>query len=625
MDPSSRLKAKLDLLLDYHEIGSHLDRDMFRILHIDRAVDLEAGEGETVIECNLASTALGENPSYEALSYCWDVPQPRIAIICNQRKLHIRSNLHSALRCLRLTDRPRTIWADAVCINQENLEERARQVGLMKDIFAKADEVIVWLGEEADNSTVGIQAAQDLADAGREYLKQRKSLENLPEDDPLVLALFRPFQRPSQFHRFDAMSKIIDRNWFGRTWIVQEAAVANKIRVFCGPAAISWEDLMNAVVLQNQLDLYTSTHDRNTPALIIRNTRIDYQAGVYRDLLSVMYRHRMFAATDPRDKVYGLGALAGDELAKRFMANVDYTVDALDFYRRLATDMLKTYPGLIALSVPPGLTSEHAEGLPSWVPDWRVTRKSPCIGLTDSVDIHEVRYRAGGNSQESISFDETGLLLSLNCCWIDTIEAVGRVMVVDDLPHGFPGVLRLAKVSYMLDEWRAVAKAVGNNHDTDYVTGGSVLDAFIRTLVGNPPDLTISFMREQFSILDRQARLIRWMGRLHGQYPKVAEKYLVLFFEKAFKVPKTNLAFAFGYRLGPLADRTVFRTKKGYIGLATIRAAAGDRIAVPQGGRVPIVLRQAGDKWQMRGDAYLHGVMNGEGFDVQKAERVQIA
>ena len=607
--------------LNYNEIGANLLHDMFRILHLDRAVNVEPGTGDDAIECNLATSSLGENPSYIALSYCWDVPQPQIPIICNGKKILIRYNLHSALRCMRLPGEPRAVWADAVCINQENLEERARQVGLMKDIFQTADEVVVWLGEEADDSAVGMQAAQDLADAGREYLKQRSTLENLSHDDPLVAATFYGFKRRSEYPRFNALSKIIDRNWFSRTWVIQEVAVAAKITVYCGAASMSWEDFMNAATLQNQLDLYTTEHDRNTPPLILKNTRINHEAGVYQDLLTVMYRHRLFDATDPRDKIYGLGGLAGDPLAKKFMATVDYTLDKFDLYRQVATGMLKEHSDLNVLSIPPGLEREHASGLPSWAPDWRTTRQTPCVGLVNADDIYKIRYKASGDSKKTVQFDETGLILGLECCWVDTIEAVGNVMVVDDLPQGYAGVLRIAKVSYMLDEWRIVTRAL---EGVNYPTSEPVLDAFIQTLVGGPPHLEMEFMREQYSILDRQARLLRWMRRLRRAFPARAETTLVRLLQKLFKVPKSNIAFAFGVSSCPLADRTVFRTKKGYIGLGSIRAGPGDLIAIPKGGKVPLVLRPYGSKWQMRGDCYVHGVMYGEAFSENEAETVWI-
>jgi len=609
--------------LKYHEIGPHLLDDMFRILHLDRAANLEPGADDEIIETNLLHSTLRENPSFTALSYCWDVPQPQAIVLCNGKKTTIRSNLHAALRRLRLPHESKAVWADAICINQSNLEERARQVGLMKDIYQIADDVVVWLGEESEDSDIGMEAAQDLADAGRVYRKQGGgSFDNLPLDDPLVISVFGRFRRSLELSRFNALSKIIDRDWFGRTWVVQEVAVAAKVTMQCGGKSMSWDDFMDAVLIQSRLELYTSTHDRNASPLFLIKTRNDFQNGVSHDLLTVMYRHRVFDSTDPRDQIYGIGGLADGPVAKKFMSNIDYTIEPLVLYRQVATEMLKNSPGLSVLSVPPGLGSDHPVGLPSWAPDWRVTRQSPCLGLINEDDIYQLWYKASGDSQPSVQFDETGMLLGLECCFVDSIEAVASVMVVDNILSGYPGVLRLPKIAYMLDEWRSVTRVL---KDVDCPTADSALDAFIQSLVGAPPRLKMDFLREQYGILDRQARLIRWMRRLEQIIPVRTQPSVAKLLAKMLGIPKSSIAFDFGVSTCPLADRTVFRSKKGYVGVVSRRAAVGDQIAIPKGGKVPLVLRPGEKKWILRGDCFVHGIMQGEAYDESRLETVWIA
>jgi hypothetical protein len=60
--------------------------------------------------------------------------------------VYIRSNLCWALRFLRDPANVRVLWADALCINQDDLEERNQQVSLMGFIFGRAQTVLVWLG-----------------------------------------------------------------------------------------------------------------------------------------------------------------------------------------------------------------------------------------------------------------------------------------------------------------------------------------------------------------------------------------------------------------------------------------------------------------------------------------------
>lgn len=54
-------------------------------------------------------------------------------------------NLIKALDDLRYPDKPRIFWADAICINQRDSDEKAHQVKLMRVIFAKATAVCAWL------------------------------------------------------------------------------------------------------------------------------------------------------------------------------------------------------------------------------------------------------------------------------------------------------------------------------------------------------------------------------------------------------------------------------------------------------------------------------------------------
>jgi len=69
-------------------------------------------------------------------------------------------NLEAALR--QLKDKHITrIWVDAVCINQDDRQERSIQVRNMKQIYSKAERVIAWLGEESENSSRVIKSMKD--------------------------------------------------------------------------------------------------------------------------------------------------------------------------------------------------------------------------------------------------------------------------------------------------------------------------------------------------------------------------------------------------------------------------------------------------------------------------------
>jgi hypothetical protein len=52
--------------------------------------------------------------------------------------------------------------------------------------------------------------------------------------------------------------------------------------------------------------------------------------------------------------------------------------------------------------------------------------------------------------------------------------------------------------------------------------------------------------------------------------------------------------------------------ESGLIGLGPRHAEAGDIIVVLAGGRVPVIMRPNGSRWQFIGDSYAHGIIHGE-------------
>jgi hypothetical protein len=77
--------------------------------------------------------------------------------------LGVTRNLKIALKYLRHADNARLLWIDAICINQEDLHERAEQVGYMRDIYGYATRAMVWLGEPGENSDLGLALFEQLA------------------------------------------------------------------------------------------------------------------------------------------------------------------------------------------------------------------------------------------------------------------------------------------------------------------------------------------------------------------------------------------------------------------------------------------------------------------------------
>ncbi|GFN15000.1 HET domain-containing protein [Aspergillus tubingensis] len=155
---------------------------------------LPSEKDDTPIRCELFTYILPESTGrkhlYEALSYVWG----------SQTLVHLRDN-----------QLERILWIDAICINQGDDDEKSEQIPLMRSIYAQADRVLVWLGEAMPD--------------GDEALKtiQRWAGERVLWADNL----------------FDLCSRLLRRDWFQRTWVLQEVGVARCISIVCGSVEIN--------------------------------------------------------------------------------------------------------------------------------------------------------------------------------------------------------------------------------------------------------------------------------------------------------------------------------------------------------------------------------------------------
>lgn len=129
-------------------------------------------------------------------------------------------NLHAALTALRDESEKKYWWIDALCINQEDLEESALQVQRMTSIYRSAHRVIAWIGSQAQ---YGIELARFMDDM-KHILETRNNAESLT---------------------LDYFSDIFARKYWSRVWVVQEVSVATNVIVMCGNCYISWEDFVD--------------------------------------------------------------------------------------------------------------------------------------------------------------------------------------------------------------------------------------------------------------------------------------------------------------------------------------------------------------------------------------------
>jgi hypothetical protein len=92
-----------------------------------RLLLLQRNPVDSRIQGSLKHYPLSEVPRYEALSYVWGAIDPRFELSCDGQTFYISPNLNTALHSIMLltpADEKRTLWADQICINQEDEGER---------------------------------------------------------------------------------------------------------------------------------------------------------------------------------------------------------------------------------------------------------------------------------------------------------------------------------------------------------------------------------------------------------------------------------------------------------------------------------------------------------------------
>lgn len=233
----------------------------------------------TIKDARPSNTSL----EYEALSYTWGSDaQPKEILLDNGRaRKPIGENCYHALRSLRLRDKDRQVWIDAICINQEDLEERARQVRMMDEVYRLATGVIVYLGEHTADSRVlfeDLTAADDLQPGDCDHR------------DP-----------PSE-EVFQELDMLYERQWFKRVQVLQEVFFKKgSVTIMCGSSRVSFHALYRLHFGYSRNHALTKS---NMPLalLLIGGPQYQYSTPQF-SLWYQLNASRNCLATDPRDSL----------------------------------------------------------------------------------------------------------------------------------------------------------------------------------------------------------------------------------------------------------------------------------------------------------------------------------
>ncbi|KAK4910906.1 hypothetical protein LTR49_020432 [Elasticomyces elasticus] len=326
-----------------------LQPDDIRVLDIDSA----RSDNDTMIQCRrrvlhiprdtipddvaapwLVQPLLRE--SYITLSYAWgetkeDGSHLTETIRCDGALLRITSNLHGALLRIRnmmhverrISIEP--VWIDALCIEQDDIEERNVQVQNMGHVYQSSSQVIVWLGETDNETNPGLPAFVHKLDSVCAAYGQHELNQDHAERQRL-LGHKSPFTK----HDNHCMVRLLDRPWFSRRWVIQEAYhKAPYHRLMCIDKTLITGDRFERALL----DLQCVVH---APAL----ERAEQQQ---KSLLQNLQLYGRARCSDPRDYIYALVSIS---MERKSMA-VDYGISAeelyLSFARNNYTDIFQDF------------------------------------------------------------------------------------------------------------------------------------------------------------------------------------------------------------------------------------------------------------------------------------------
>ena len=263
-----------------------------------RLIHLLPGCQDSSSKCSIEHVNLESKPQYEALSYMWGVPVEELPIEIDNSTIRIRPNLWSALYHLRYEHQERIIWIDALCINQNDTNERNHQVNQMGEIYSIASRVVLWLGE-SDNSSSRAMGyvgnfyrfakrpesnlasgyfSEETSGNGRSNSESGKSRngEELgkTDDDPLHPLIQSNLQQRLTTvsdreasapvgeakvgfteeetiivnkEIWDSIPYLCFRPYWSRLWIVQEVVLATDVLIQCGNDHCNWEDFSSCV------------------------------------------------------------------------------------------------------------------------------------------------------------------------------------------------------------------------------------------------------------------------------------------------------------------------------------------------------------------------------------------
>ncbi|KAI1374543.1 heterokaryon incompatibility protein-domain-containing protein [Hypoxylon crocopeplum] len=302
-----------------------------------RVLRILPGQPTDDIKCIFDTVSLDGGTRYQALSYEWGPKaSSRVIHVMGQPKT-VRLNLWNFLSRLRSRGYHDYLWCDAICIDQANDHERNHQVQWMAQIYRKAHSVLVWLGEDSEDSNITLRTIRLVSTCA-----DRESRSAYLEERQIV---------------WQGLTQLSRRRYWTRIWIVQEITVARDAQLFCGEEMVPWTAFAAACkfrpeeVIPWRSELWAPFPDVESEKQTIRldTSRKIYRSAMYGLIRSqkrwpqhvepfedLYTRYREFGCEDSRDRFFALFGIAKEVVLQRGFS-VDYRKDNLETFISLVS------------------------------------------------------------------------------------------------------------------------------------------------------------------------------------------------------------------------------------------------------------------------------------------------
>ncbi|KAI8666687.1 HET domain-containing protein [Fusarium keratoplasticum] len=575
------------------------DPDTIRVLEIGL---LHPGSHQ--LSGRLTTESLHDQPDYVALSYVWGVPSPTDPLIdIDGHPFQVRESLFQAIKVL-VSDTKIRVWVDQISINQIDNTEKEHQIQLMSKIYSQARLVVGWLGAEADNSSLAMKSFRALA--------RKVAVKNLGWNEFSALRLLFRMANP-RARLGQACISLVQRPWFHRLWIVQEVALAKHLELRCGTSLISTKDFFMVIQILSCAvgePLLASIRHAYEPVYKLGQLRAQVSSKLCESFPHVLQRFCTWDCGMPQDRLNGLLGVAFHHDPAAAWFKPTYSMSAPDLFTQFAMEHIQTTRGLEILHfagcedsiissklVKSKLklvsTTIPVDDVASWVPDWRL-RGRPLPLLTNSQNEICVNFSATASAPDFL-LDSVSRTLNVRA-----IE-VGRVKATSPPYHpslgDSPGV-----VDNLILDWLEIAES--------YIDSAVARRMFPQTLT---MDLKVGLPRRIQEHFDPIVALADFERHNKGDYGIIPGNE-----DENWKETIDGVT-EFRYTAEELCrHRLLFITEGGRLGLGGPQVEEGDTIYLIHGLKTPFVVNSSSQGHLLRGECYLHGLMDGK---VQRSDQ----